>query len=164
MTENGICCFTGHRSYEKDASRRERIAFEKLVNHLIDHGYTTFIAGGALGFDTAAAEYILKKRKKGCNVRLWLALPCANQDERWQEADRLRYEKIKAAADRVDCLSESYYDGCMQERNRYMVNHSSVCVAYCTKSYGGTAGTIRYAQNRGLRIYNIPELTKRAPF
>ena len=35
----------------------------------------------------------------------------------------------------------------MLKRNRYMVHHSSVCIAYCTKDAGGTAYTVRYAKD-----------------
>lgn len=162
MVQNGVCCFTGHRSYEKTVTRDEKLFFEKLVDNLINYGYTTFKAGGALGFDTAAAEYILKKRKTCRNVRLELVLPCADQTKKWGFADRRRYEKIKKAADKVDCLHDLYVDGCMQERNRRMVDESSLCIAYCTQNWGGTAGTVRYAKQRGVRVYNIPELTAAA--
>ena len=63
MVENGVCCFTGHRDYEKTVTPIEKMFFEKLIDNLIGYGYTTFIAGGALGLDTAAAEYVLKKKK-----------------------------------------------------------------------------------------------------
>ena len=158
MIQNGVCCFTGHRNYEKTVTRDEKLFFEKLVDNLINYGYTTFKAGGALGFDSAAAEYILKKRQEGYPVRLELVLPCADQTKMWGFTDRRRYETIKKAADKVDCLHDAYVDGCMQERNRRMVDESSICIAYCTQDRGGTAGTIRYAKQRGVRVYNISEI------
>ena len=161
MIQNGVCCFTGHRTYESSVTPMEREFFEKLVDNLINYGYTTFIAGGALGFDTAAAEYILKKRVLGAHIRLVLILPCADQASRWSFAQRRRYEGVKQAADKVICLHDSYVDGCMQERNRMMVEKSTACIAYCTEDQGGTAGTLRYAMQRGIDVYNVPEIVKK---
>ncbi len=163
MIQNGVCCFTGHRNYEKTVTRNERLVFEKLVDNLIGYGYTTFVAGGALGFDTAAAEYILKKRREGLGVRLVLILPCANQTAKWGFFDRRRYERIKAAADRVECLHDTYVDGCMQERNRRMVEVSTACVAYCNQPKSGTGGTLRQARERGLHVYNIVDMAATLP-
>ena len=155
MIQNGVCCFTGHRHYEESVTDTESLLFERLIDNLITYGYTTFIAGGAVGFDTVAAEYILKKKREGRPVRLELVLPCADQASRWSFSQRRRYEAIKRAADKVDCLHDVYVDGCMQERNRVMVDRSSLCIAYCSQEHGGTAGTMRYAEARGVRVYNI---------
>ena len=63
------------------------------------------------------------------------------------------YSRIKAAADEVVILHESYLPGCMQERNRALVDSSSACIAFCRRATGGTAYTLRYARSRGLEIY-----------
>ena len=163
MTENGVCCFTGHRNYEKTATELEKKVLEKLIDNAIRFGYTIFKAGGALGFDTVVAEYILKKRAEGLPVRLELVLPCADQTAWWGEVDRRRYEAIKRAADKVECLHDRYVDGCMQERNRRMVDESSLCIAYCNQSGGGTAGTVRYAKQKGISVCNVCEMAAGMP-
>ena len=43
----------------------------------------------------------------------------------------------------------------MQKRNRHLVDNSSACICYLTKSAGGTAYTVNYARRMGLRIINI---------
>ena len=160
MIQNGICCFTGHRDFERTVTDRQMLIFQKLVDNLIGYGYTTFVAGGALGFDTVAAEYIIKKREEGCNVRLELVLPCADQDVRWSPPQQARYRKILAAADHTECLNEHYTDGCMYQRNRRMVEKSAVCIAFCQKTYGGSFFTVNYAKEKGLAVYNIPDMEK----
>ena len=155
---DGICCFTGHRDFERTATPREILIFEKLTDNLIRNGYTVFKAGGALGFDTVAAEYILKRRAEGWKVRLELVLPCANQTAKWSFPQKKRYETILNLADRVDCLYPQYVDGCMHERNRRMVDESSACVAFCNRTGGGSYNTVQYARERGLSVYNIAEM------
>ena len=41
------------------------------------------------------------------------------------------------------------------QKNRHLVDNSSVCVAYLTQSGGGTAYTVEYANKHGLKIINI---------
>lgn len=122
---------------------------------LIEQGYCYFGAGGALGFDTIAAQTVLNLRKKYEQVKLILVLPCYSQAERWGSRDKQIYEEIKKSADKVVFTSDEYTKGCMQKRNRYLVDNSSVCVCYLTKNVGGTAYTVNYAQKKRLEIVNI---------
>ena len=91
------------------------------------------------------------------DVRLLLAIPCEGQDKSWREEDRRDYAEIRSRADAVTVLSDHYYRGCMQVRNHYMVDHASVCVCYLTKPTGGTVGTVRYAEKKGLTVINLAE-------
>ena len=45
----------------------------------------------------------------------------------------------------------------MFKRNRYLVDHSSLCICYLTRQTGGTAYTFNYAKNKGIEIINIAE-------
>ena len=75
---------------------------------------------------------------------------CSGTDEEKNE-----YESIKGAASDVVCLAGHYFNGCMQKRNRYMVDRSAVCICYQTKDDGGTAYTVEYATVRNLKVYNL---------
>ena len=59
VTENGICCFTGHRNIDKDKLGRLSDVLEEAVSNLMEIGITTFRTGGARGFDTLAALKVL---------------------------------------------------------------------------------------------------------
>lgn len=149
------CCFTGHRTipHAEESAIRSRLA--QTVFQLYREGYRAFIAGGALGFDTIAAEVVLALKGRLTEIALVLVLPCENQADRWREDDRARYEAIKGRADEVICLSPAYYDGCMQARNRHMVSLSSACIAYMTRPYSGAGQTVRMAEKAHLRVINI---------
>ena len=152
------CSFTGHRRIPQDDFFETcKSGCKKFIKQLIKQGITTFYCGGALGFDTLAAQAVLKTRRFQPQVKLILALPCRDQAEQWREADRLLYESIKRRADEVVYLSERYTRGCMFERNRYMVDHSDVCICYCTNGQGGTAYTVKYARRRGIPVINLAE-------
>ena len=147
-------CATGHRQiYEDPRSLAYRI-YETVLQKAA-MGYTTFYAGGALGFDTLFAEAVLRARERNASIRLVLVIPCRDQAARWRECDRERYARIAAAADETVCLFERYTTGCMHARNRYMVDHSDLCLAYLVKNEGGTAYTVRYAQSHGIPVENV---------
>lgn len=146
-------CFTGHRVIA--AADRERLAeaLAQCIEEATARGVVEFAAGGALGFDTMAAEAVLAQRQRNPAVRLRLILPCADQDARWSSADSRRYRRILEQADQVEYIAERYFPGCMQTRNRRLVDLSSLCIGYCRKAAGGTAYTLRYAEQSGIEIF-----------
>ena len=94
------------------------------------------------------------RRKK---IKLILAIPYPEQADEWDRSDVDEYERIKALADEVVYISKEKKKGCMHKRNRYMVDNSSLCVAYMTRKSGGTAYTVEYAQQSNKKICNIAE-------
>ena len=150
-------CFTGHREISSFQSFTIRRKLKKTLPELIKQGYCYFGTGGALGFDTIAAQTVLDLRKKYPNIKLILVLPCVTQADRWNKNDREIYEYIKEQADKVVYISDQYTRGCMHKRNRHLVENSSVCICYLTQRTGGTAYTVNYALNKGLKVENIAE-------
>ena len=53
-------------------------------------------------------------------------------------------------------VQDSYTRGCMQRRNRYMVDHASLLIAVSDGAEGGTRSTIEYAFRRGVSVMDIP--------
>ena len=149
------CCFTGHRNIPEQEKEMLQNLLEKEILELICQDVCTFLAGGALGFDTMAALTVLKFKEIFPGIRLILALPCKDQEKNWSENDKKIYDQILHQADEAIYISEKYFTGCMQKRNRYLVDHSGVCVCYLTKSKGGAAYTVRYANQKGLRIIKL---------
>ena len=123
---------------------------KETVNSAIQSGYRCFITGGAIGFDTLSAQTVL-------NAKQILAIPCPEQADDWEQADIDEYERIKTLADSVVYVSTHNKKGCMHKRNRYMVDNSSLCIAYMTRQSGGTAYTVKYAQENNKKICNIAE-------
>lgn len=112
-----ICCFTGHRNLPPLKVNQVAQRLERAITQLLPSGTQYFMAGGAMGFDTLAAQ-----------------------------------------ADQVIYTSEEYTRGCMHKRNRYLVDHSSICICYLTEDHGGTAYTVKYADKRHLQIINLANM------
>jgi uncharacterized phage-like protein YoqJ len=150
-------CFTGHRTIPMLKKWKIEKKLKETLEALIDNGYCYFGAGGALGFDTIAAQTVLGLKKKHPEIKLILVLPCKNQTRGWEEKDVSVYEIIIEQADKVVYTQEHYDRGCMFKRNRHLVDNSSVCVAYLTEEKGGTAYTVNYANQKGVKVINIAE-------
>jgi uncharacterized phage-like protein YoqJ len=149
------CCFTGHRNIPvEDRAALEQRLEEEIIN-LIHQGVRYFGAGGALGFDTMAALAVLRLRPEYPWVRFILVLPCIAQTDGWAEVNKKIYNQILRQADKVVYITKQYSLGCMQSRNRHLVDSSSVCVCYLARPEGGTAYTVKYAEQNGLRVINL---------
>ncbi|MBO5313353.1 MAG: DUF1273 family protein [Clostridia bacterium] len=152
MKNGKACCFTGHRiigsDFKLDVLRRG-------IRYLIQQGIDTFIAGGALGFDTLCAIEVLSAKQEFPNIKLHIYAPCKNQCESWHSKDKQIYNDILAKADYVDIPDSNYYNGCMKERNYKMVDNSDYCICYLNKKRSGTWQTYRYAVEKGLTVFNL---------
>ena len=148
-------CFTGHREIPYAEQKNIQKQTLDAVEDLYAHGFRIFCAGGALGFDTLAAQVVLSLKKVHPDIRLHLVLPCKDQTARWSSVDRLMYEVIKRDADEVVYISDEYTRSCMHERNRRLVDESCACICYLKKTTGGTAYTVDYAEKSGLHIVRI---------
>ena len=115
------------------------------------------MAGGALGFDTLAAQTVLSLKEYYPQIKLVLALPCQEQTRGWPAKDIEKYGHILNSADEIIYTAEKYFPGCMHARNRYMAERSDVCICYLTEDKGGAAYTVKYAKQKGLRIINIAQ-------
>ena len=109
----------------------------------------------ALGCDMYFAEAVLALRAERGGVTLEAAVPCLDQDRFWPERAQARYRRLLSMCDTRTVLEHSYSPGCMERRNRYMVDRSSVLVAVYNGGSGGTLNTIRYARSRGLTVLQL---------
>ena len=152
------CCFTGHRLIHSRDREQLVSRLEHTVLALYQRGVRYYGAGGAIGFDTIAADTILRLREKHQGLKLILVLPCETQTAKWKSASDIEhYNQIMGQADKVKYISQEYTSTCMHERNRHLVDNSSVCICYQTKPGGGTAYTVKYAQQKGLQVINVAE-------
>lgn len=155
------CAFTGHRPnsfpWKYDETARDCVLLKKVlagqIDALVGEGVTEWLSGMALGTDLWGAEIVLSLKKKNPALRLHCILPCEGQEVKWPKAEQERYRSILRQADEVVYVSRAYHSDCMLERNRYMVDHSSVLLAvYNGEWRGGTAMTVRYAKKMGRRV------------
>ena len=160
------CCFTGHRpeklpwgmneADERCAALKWELAAR--LDGIYEAGYRRFFCGMALGCDMYFAEAVLALRKKHPDVSLEAAIPCLDQADNWPADQQRRYRELLSQVNRVSFLQASYSPGCMQRRNRYMVDRASLLLACYDGRPGGTRDTLLYAMRneRSVILINIP--------
>ncbi len=161
MEKEKTVCFTGHRTIPQKSKAALLSELYSTVMRLILEGYDSFICGGAVGFDTLAAECVLSMKMRFPEIKLILALPCRDQTVKWDDlGDLTKYKEILGKADWVEYVQHFYSEGCMHKRNRWMVDHASICISYLTSKRGGTAYTCNYANKNGVELINLGDKTK----
>lgn len=159
------CAFTGYRpeklafgyneSHPDCEKLKQRLFCEIL--RLTREGVNVFISGMAQGVDTWAAETVLqlKRTLPSREIQLWAVVPYERQSSAWSEDAQQRYQDILDQADKVEYISHDYVQGCLQKRNRHMVELADVLLAVYDGKPGGTKSTIDYAQRKGRTIIII---------
>jgi uncharacterized phage-like protein YoqJ len=149
------CSFTGHRQieYRHSGSLGELVA--RAIAYVYGEGCRDFYLGGAIGFDTVAAQQVLLFRMSHPDVTLNLVLPCKNQTENWNDRQREMYDYLLSQADTVEYISEDYTRYCMSARNRRLVELCDVLIAYVGHDRSGSSQTKRMAESAGKTVYNL---------
>ncbi len=162
-------CFTGHRpsGFPFDETDRVRTNMIKSMLYLkvceaINAGYTTFITGMAKGVDTWCALTVLSLKTDNPGLRLIGVSPFRKESAKLSGSDLWDYNTITDYADEMIYLSENYHHGCYYERNRYMVDHSSLVIGAVYNMKSGTGYTINYAGKKGVKtdIININSMNE----
>ena len=115
---------------------------------------------GTIGIITSSAgaavhDMLRILRKRYPHIRLELVLPCPTQTRGWPREDTLLYEQILSQANSHRYISQQYWNGVLQLRNRALVESSDVCIAYLRSSRGGAAFTAALALRKGLELINL---------
>ena len=157
-------CFSGYRpeklpwGYDECDPRCAQLKqrLRRAVCAACDDGFRHFICGMARGVDLYACEAVLQLREKYRDVTVEAAIPCPSQPEGWPEEEQRRWHDLVDRCDYETVVQDHYDAGCMQRRNRYMVDHASLLIAVNDGARGGTRSTIEYAFKRGVNVLDIP--------
>ena len=117
-----------------------------------------FGAGGALGFDTLAAQCVLSLKKQYPHIKLILVLPCITQTKGWSKDDIATYEEIKSQADKVVYTSYDYFRGCMLKVIQDTLGHKDISTTL--NIYTDVTKELRQSEFEGLDSYFKSEYNK----
>lgn len=163
------CCVTGHRPegfpFPREADDYQFCSYREmlkdLILSLINEGFDYFITGMAKGADLDLAKAVIDLRDNFTNIKLEAALPYPIKstqspcDSTLEKRYCLKQCNIKTE------VSGAYFRGCMQKRNRYMVDNSDMVIAIWNgEKKGGTWNTIQYAisKNKPVRYIMLNDI------
>lgn len=154
--EAATAAFTGHRWYDSSRKQSMKSSIEANVREAYKNGITNFISGMAIGFDLLAAGVVLSLKREYPDITLTAVVPFKEQASRFNDDDKCIYNKYLSQADKIVIISDVYYARCYLDRDRYMVEHSSMLIAcYDGRKKGGTFWTVNYARRTGRKVIDI---------
>ncbi|MEG1633425.1 MAG: SLOG family protein, partial [Oscillospiraceae bacterium] len=154
MAEKSVtCCFTGHRAaklpWRDDESDPACILLKQKIADAVEAVYFAgmrhYICGMANGCDLYFCEAVVALRTEKHDLTLEGAVPYEGQADSWPSAQQARYRRLIAECDYLTLVSKSYTPDCMQRRNRYMADSSTILIAAYDGKPGGTMSTMLYA-------------------
>lgn len=159
--ESIAVAFTGHRTYRSEADEELR----QLLEELYAKGARRYLCGMAWGFDLSAGEAVVQHKLLHEDVELVAVEPFAEFRSLFRGEDAERYDALIAAADCRVVVGENNV-GAYMHRNDYLVNHSSLVVAWWDgRRDGGTAYTALRARRKGREVVNLyPDPQLHLPF
>lgn len=157
--EKVTCAFSGHRPEKLPWGNDEtdprcvalKIQMERELRKLCEQGVYDYIFGMARGTDQYFLE-ILSELRREYPLKITAAIPCRGQQKLWPRQEQRRYLVALGKCDETRVLEETYTEGCMLRRNRYMVEHAGILMTVYDGTGGGTGATLSYARARGVKI------------
>ena len=164
MERARTCCFTGGRPEHIGFDQTDLCRFGALkrdldgaIRRAAAQGYTDFFCGMSRGFDLWAGEVLLELSDE-LGLRLHAAIPFPGQTDHWPASDLYLYARILQKCATVTTCSEDFHRGVYHERNRYMVDRSSLVITWnMGRKGGGTDYTCRYARKNNVPIINLAD-------
>lgn len=128
---------------------------KSIVLELARNGVKYFGVGGAIGFDTLAAQLLMQLRdNEAQNIKIILVCPFPEFTSKWTVEQQKMFGLMYSKYDKVVYVDQVGSREAYLKRDRHLVDCSRYCIAYCTRDYGGTAYTVRYAQKHGVQVFN----------
>ena len=163
--EEQTCCITGHRVIPPGEEKKIMVRARYIILRLIREKNVRFFGvGGAVGFDMLAAEYLLDlkaHREHQLKIISVLPYPTWRETDDWTDELRLRQDRILRACDKVVYVRQEYEKNVFLLRDRKLVEGSAYCVSYCNRPRTGTAYTVKYALDHGVKVFNASSFNLR---
>jgi uncharacterized phage-like protein YoqJ len=154
-----IIAATGHRPGRLECGHDENHPWlfsikEELTEWLFSQKskLSYCITGMAMGGDTWFAETAIE-----LSIPLHAYVPFPDQEARWSNEHRNRYDGIIRHCDEVLLCSQEYYPDCFLKRDRMMVDSADHIAALLSPlaNHGGTHYTVRYAEKKRKPVTNF---------
>ena len=144
--EKITCCGFGHRLVLSNVEGE----LLTLLTHLIEEEHVhTFMVGAQGEFDTLFAKTVRILKKKHPTVKLLLVLPyLSNTLNKEKDYYEKAYDEIIIPA----TTEGKHYKSAATLKNRFMVDQSSIVIAYLRRDFGGAYTAVSYAKKAEKRI------------
>lgn len=145
-----IITFAGHRStYSQNLSAQLRQILSALVQKEPE---VLFYTGGMGNFDELAASIIRQLQREHPYIHLALVLPyMTNRINTDREYYEKQFDEIILPLD----SKSVHYKSAITLRNRWMIDHADIIIAYVNRNFGGAFTTLQYALKKKKPVINL---------
>ena len=105
-------CFSGHRIVPFAKQNEMMRLLRNEITKSYHEGYRCFYCGMAIGFDLLAAKATLSLKTELPQIKIIAVLPFREQNEKWNEKNKVEYEAILKKVDDVVIVSDHYHHRC----------------------------------------------------
>ncbi|GGA80769.1 SLOG family protein [Ornithinibacillus halotolerans] len=137
-----------------------KAALQKKLIGFIEEGLEWILISGQMGVELWAAEVALDLKEE-YDIQIAIIPPFENQDERWPEDLKFKYEELKMVADFYQPLYKGEYKGPYQFRakNKWLVEKSDGCLLLLDEEYPGSNKFFYEEAKRASKDYPIYLIT-----
>ncbi len=164
---------TGHRELERGDPDWVAAQLPKACQWLRERaGTRAGVCGMARGFDLDWGEALLD-----AGLQLWAAIPFAQQPNRWNRADRHRWDRLRDAATREKIVGRvphnlpanrrgTFINGLLHARNTVMLDAAGAVLTVWEPARldGGPAAALREAARRQMPGVHLDPVARRVHF
>lgn len=150
-----VSAVTGHRPdklWSKDPYSDDNLELLVGFAEIVVQKFLTtkILTGMALGWDMACALACIN-----LDMPYVAVVPCKGQESKWPAKSQKRYKYLLTkACEIVEVSKDEYTPGCMQKRNRYLVDNASTVLALYNGTPGGTQDCVELAQRAKVPVQN----------
>lgn len=145
------CCFISTGPISELHAYQMDLYMTGVLDDLAKREPFTFYTGGDEGFDLNAAAAVLDRREADPRIKLRLAIAYPGQGWDFRGESRFLYRSVEQRADHVALLTGRYFPGCIEQQQRWLVDHCGVCV-YFSQSRSSSSYMLEYARAQGREL------------
>ncbi len=121
-----------------------------VLEEQVANGTHIFYVGNQGNFDAMAQSVLKKLQRQYTQIQyaVVLAYLPEKKDGYYDYRDTIYPEGMEKVPRKF----------AISKRNRWMVEHSEICVCYVSRSWGGAYNSVKFAEGKGLKIINIGRL------
>lgn len=157
QTIKNTCCFRGLEPEALPCDEAQvKSVLEYAIQRAMREGCTFFMTGLERGFETWAAEIVLKRREQNQNIKLICCLPHKTFTRAWKKADREKFQAITSAADQVSYVDETYDWFTYSTQCRQFFHSSQTAIVfYRYRAHSKLDRFFCYAGFEPMRVWNV---------
>lgn len=121
-------CFSEYKVLSIIKNKKVKLKILNEINKIIEENYFHFVFGLSDSIDFIGAEAVIDKKSKNKNIMMEVVIPYKKKLYNYKVRKYIKY------CDIISLTSNEYYDGCINERDRQIINISDLLVMFCTEN------------------------------